>query len=174
MPVLQTLFMLTLEASTLGVFIDRWANQPENTISQFLYEDTAYRILFTFYTLKHITLLFWGAKGQVQPIALVLAGLGWIWLIICTNHGSRLLHILGAAVYIVFIFVFAYAHSTDYPWAVKIAIQLTTTATVILAIVFAYFESHRSHVTYILEHSLFAMCQVMYSFFTHIPPERLA
>lgn len=168
---LCTIFLLALEASTLGVFIDRWANRPENTISEFLYEDATYRILFTFYTLLHVALLFWGAPGTVQPAALGFAAAGWMWLIVCTNHGSRVLHVLGAAVYIVSLFVFALAHSADYARPVKLVVRAATAATAVLAVVFAYFEAHRAHVTYILEHALFVMCQVMYAFFTHLPPE---
>ena len=166
----QTFSLSIIEIATLSVFIDRWANRPPDTISQYLYEDSVYRRLFTLYTLLHIIVLFLSTKDPYQHSALIAMTIGWVWLIVCTNHGSRPLHIVGAVIYIVGIFVFTYLHSLDYQsCALQVAIQVLTALSVCLACVFAYFESHRAPTTYIIEHSLYVMCQVMYAFFVHFP-----
>ena len=170
---LQTVLLAAIQIATFSVFTDRWANRSENTISQFLYEDDLYRVLFTFYTLLHLAVLYVTNTSTPQHVALISSAVGWIWLIICSNHGSRTLHIIGAVIYIVSLFVFTFIHATDYPFTAKIIICTITAATVVLALVFAYYETHRSSITYIIEHSLFLMCQIMYAFFTHLPPERL-
>jgi hypothetical protein len=168
MPASQTYSLIAAELVTFSVFIDRWAHRPNNMISQFLYDDTLYRRIFTLYTFLHLAVFYLQRKCLFQQGALAVAAVGWVWLIVWTNHGPRALHILGAVVYMVGIFVFAYLRSFDYSWAVlRVAIQVLTTLTVGLALAFAYFESYRSHVTYKVENSLFVMCQVMYAFFAH-------
>ena len=170
---LQTLLLAAVQIATFSVFTDRWASRPGNTISQFLYEDDAYRILFTFYTLLHLAVLYVATSSTPQHVALVSAAVGWVWLIICSNHGPRTLHLIGAAIYILSVFVFTFVHATDYPFAAKATIYTITAATVVLALVFAYYETHRASITYILEHALFLMGQIMYAFFAHVSPERL-
>ena len=170
---LQTLLLAAVQIATVSVFTDRWANRPGNTISQFLYEDDSYRVLFTFYTLLHLAVLYVTTSSTPQHVALISSAVGWVWLIICSNHGPRTLHIIGAAIYILSVFVFTFIHAADYPFTAKVAISTTAAATVVLALVFAYYETHRASITYIIEHALFLMCQIMYAFFTHMPPERL-
>ena len=164
----QTFSLALLEITTFAIFIDRWTHRPPNTISQYLYEDSIYRRLFTLYTLLHIAVLYLSITRPYQHCALLVTAAGWIWLVVCTNHGSRPLHITGAVVYMVGIFVFACMHSLEYESpSLRLLIQVLTALSIGLACVFAYFESHRSHVTYIVEHTLFVMCQLMYAFFVH-------
>ena len=164
----QTFSLALLEITTFAIFIDRWAHRPPNTISQYLYEDSIYRRLFTLYTLLHIAVLYLSITRPYQHCALLVTAAGWIWLVVCTNHGSRPLHIAGAVVYMVGVFAFACMHSLEYESpSLRLLIQVLTALSIGLACVFAYFESHRSHVTYIVEHTLFVMCQLMYAFFVH-------
>lgn len=167
----QTFSLALLEVTTFAIFIDRWAHRPPNTISQYLYEDSIYRRLFTLYTLLHIAVLYLSITRPYQHCALLVTAAGWIWLVVCTNHGSRPLHIAGAVVYMVGVFAFACMHSLEYESpSLRLLIQVLTALSIGLACVFAYYESHRSHVTYIVEHSLFVMCQLMYAFFVHWIP----
>ena len=164
----QTFSLALLEITTFAIFIDRWAHRPPNTISQYLYEDSIYRRLFTLYTLLHISVLYLSITRPYQHCALLVTAAGWIWLVVCTNHGSRPLHIAGAVVYMVGVFAFACMHSLEYESpSLRLLIQVLTALSIGLACVFAYYESHRSHVTYIVEHTLFVMCQLMYAFFVH-------
>ena len=164
----QTFSLALLEITTFAIFIDRWTHRPPNTISQYMYEDSVYRRLFTLYTLLHIAVLYLSITRPYQHCALLVTAAGWIWLVVCTNHGSRPLHIAGAVVYMVGIFAFACMHSLEYESpSLRLLIQVLTALSIGLACVFAYFESHRSHVTYIVEHTLFVMCQLMYAFFVH-------
>ena len=164
----QTFSLALLEITTFAIFIDRWTHRPPNTISQYLYEDSIYRRLFTLYTLLHIAVLYLSITRPYQHCALLVTAAGWIWLVVCTNHGSRPLHIAGAVVYMVGVFAFACMHSLEYESpSLRLLIQVLTALSIGLACVFAYFESHRSHVTYIVEHTLFVMCQLMYAFFVH-------
>ena len=164
----QTFSLALLEITTFAIFIDRWAHRPPNTISQYLYEDSIYRRLFTLYTLLHISVLYLSITRPYQHCALLVTAAGWIWLVVCTNHGSRPLHITGAVVYMVGVFAFACMHSLEYESpSLRLLIQVLTALSIGLACVFAYYESHRSHVTYIVEHTLFVMCQLMYAFFVH-------
>jgi hypothetical protein len=164
----QTVSLALIELAAFSVFLDRWANRSPNTISQYLYEDAIYRRLLTLYTFLHIAVLYLSIPRSYPQHALLVAAVGWFWLVIFTNHGSRPLHIFGAVVYIVGVFAFACMHSFDYePPSLRLLIQILTALSIVLACVFGYYESHRSHVTYILEHSLFVMCQLMYAFFVH-------
>ena len=164
----QTVSLALVELAAFSVFLDRWANRSPNTISQYLYEDAIYRRLLTLYTFLHIAVLYLSITRPYQHCALLVTAAGWIWLVVCTNHGSRPLHIAGAVVYMVGVFAFACMHSLEYESpSLRLLIQVLTALSIGLACVFAYYESHRSHVTYIVEHSLFVMCQLMYAFFVH-------
>ena len=154
-----------LEVITLIVFIQHWATQPGNMVSEFLYRDATYRRLLTFYTLLHLAVLYMDSKHSSQKKALGTAALGWCALIICSNRGPRLGHAAGVLVYGAGVYAYVIITSTHYTFPVNRIAQAFVAMSLGLALAYGVLELQDSRDTWMVQHPLFLMLQMAYSWF---------
>ena len=154
-----------LEVVTLAVFIQHWATQPGNMISEFLYRDATYRRLLTFYTLLHLAVLYTDSKHTSQQIALVIAAFGWCALIICSNRGPRLGHGGAVVLYGAAVYGYVIITSTHYTYPVNRITQAFIALSLGLAAAYGLLELQDSRDTWMVQHPLFLMLQGAYSWF---------
>ena len=162
----RPLVMAVVEIITAAVFISHWPKHE--MISEFLYGDACYRRILTFYTLLHIAVLALDARSKTKQLcALAVGAGGWIVLVVCTNRGPRIWHCTGVIIYAIGIYVYVFMHSTDFSCPLNRIIQIAASLSLGITGGYAYLESYRTPYTYMVQHMLFSVAQVMYAFFVH-------
>jgi hypothetical protein len=168
----RTLVLVAAEAVMLSFFADRALSRPGNMISDFLYMDAHFKLVWMFYIVLHSAVMFLDTSNGFQHAALALSAVGWLVLLTITIRGDRLWHCVGVAVFCTGNFLFVILRCDEYasPWREWLAVHICLK--LVLAFAYAYLVVRLSDDAYIPQHALFVLSQVTYAVLVHWPPER--